>query len=134
MARAFENVRGQLFRRRLSCASRDRNNRFAPRGVNAMRKQLQSSDRVLDEQQAIAESFEFRIAADAIGTRDCGDSAFRKGVGDERVSIDKLAIKSGADVVRLRKRKEQLARANRTRIDGIIGNLFVKQLGACGFS
>ena len=44
--------------------------------------------------------------------------------------IDKLTIKTGAGVVLLRERKEQFARAYRTRVDGIISNLFVKHLGA----
>jgi hypothetical protein len=46
------------------------------------------------------------------------------------MSIDKLAVKSGAGVVLLRERKKQFARAYRTRVDGIISNLFVKYLGA----
>src|SRR6476661_4607769 len=44
--------------------------------------------------------------------------------------VDKLTIKTGAGVVLLRERKEELARAYRTRVDGIIFNLFVKHLGA----
>src|ERR1041385_6417508 len=44
--------------------------------------------------------------------------------------VDKLTIKTGAGVVLLRERKEELARAYRTRVDGIISYLFVKHLSA----
>jgi hypothetical protein len=44
--------------------------------------------------------------------------------------VNKLTIKTGAGVVLLRERKKELARAYRTRVDGIISNLFVKHLGA----
>src|ERR1041384_8823260 len=61
---------------------------------------------------------------------DCSYCATLERITDKAMSIDKFAIKTGAGVVFLRERKEQFARAYRTRVDGIISNLFVKYLSA----
>src|SRR6185503_12266946 len=130
MTSAAEHVRCQLFRSRLSCASGDRNNGFSPCCVNAMREQLQRCDRIVNQQQAILHTLEISIAVDMIRARDRCNRTTLKRVADKAMRVNKVSIKTGAGVVLLRKRKEELARAYRTRVDGIIFNLFVKHLGA----
>src|SRR6185436_17002968 len=70
------------------------------------------------------------IAGDMVGTCYRGNCTTLERITDKAMSIDKLAVKTGAGVVLLRKRKKQFARAYRTRVDGIISNLFVKYLSA----
>jgi hypothetical protein len=92
-----------------------------------MREQLQRRDRIVDQQQTILHALEI---AQVIFTSDGCYSTALKRIADKSMCIDKLPIKTGAGVVLLRERKKELARAYRTRVDGIISNLFVKHLGA----
>src|SRR6188474_461497 len=95
-----------------------------------MSKQLQRSNRVVNEQQTILDAFQIRTSAGMVHPSDCSDCATLKRVAYKSMSVDKLAAKSGAGVILLRERKKQFARAYRTRVDGIIIYLFVKYLGA----
>src|SRR5215212_6959071 len=112
-ARAY--VRRQLFRSRFPRASRDRNNRLSPRCVDAMREQLQCRDRIVNQQQTIFHAFKISVAVDVILARNRCNRASLKRVADKAMRIGKLTIKTGAGVVLLRERKEDLARAYRTR-------------------
>src|SRR5215213_849994 len=130
MAGTLKHVRGQFFRSRFAGTARDRHHGFSPGGVNAMREPLQCRDRILNQQQTILHTLEVGVAADMIRARDRRDGAALKRIRDKTMRIDKLTIKTGAGVVLLRERKEELARAYRTRVNGIIFYLFVKHLGA----
>src|SRR5215216_4963662 len=130
MTCTFKNVRSQLLGSRLSRAAGDCYNWFSPGRVHPMRELLQRCDSVVNQQQPILHLLEIRIASHPICARDSRNSTAVKRVRNKAMRIDKLTIKTGAGVVLLRQRKEQLARACRTRVDGIISNLFVKHLGA----
>src|SRR6185369_2415874 len=108
----------------------NRHYRFPPRGVETMCEQLQRSDRIVNQEQTILDALQIRIAGDMIRTCNSSNCATPERITDKAMSIDEFAIKTGAGVVLLRKRKKQFARAYRTRVDGIISNLFVKYLSA----
>src|SRR5262245_53276796 len=116
----------KLFRSCLPGTSSNGDYLTTPGGVNSMSKQLQSCNRIFDQEQTIFHCFQLCIARYAISSRDSCDSAARKCSGDELMTIRKLAIKTSADVVFLRQRKEKFARAHRTRVNRKVINLFVK--------
>ena len=91
---------------------------------------LQTGNRIVTLQQALLDLFEISIATYMILSRNSSNRTTLKRIGDKPVCIGKLTVKSGAGVVLLRERKKQLTRAYRTRVDGIIFNLFVKHLSA----
>src|ERR1044072_1920075 len=101
-------MRRQLFRSRLARAASNCHNRFSPRGVDAMREQLQRRNRIVNQQQPILETLKI---AQVIFTSDRCYGPSRKRIADKLMRIDKLTIKTGAGVVLLRERKEELARA-----------------------
>src|SRR5688572_11418115 len=114
MTGAFENVRSQLFRRRLSGAAGDRYNGLAPGRIHTMCELLKCSDSVFNQQQVILHLLQIRITIYTIRTRDSGNCTTFKRVANKAMRIDKLSVKTGAGVVLLRERKEQFARAYRT--------------------
>jgi hypothetical protein len=95
-----------------------------------MREQLQSSDRIFNQQQTILHALEISVTVNTIGTRHRRNRATLKRAGYKAMCINKLTVKTGAGELFFALSQQDYARAYRTRVDGIISNLFVKHLGA----
>src|SRR5712691_8141615 len=120
-------MRSQLFRRRLSRAAGDPDHRASPLLVNLSRQRLQSGNRIVDQQQPVAQGLQLFVRRNAVAARDCRDRSPLKRLRDEAMRIGESSVETSALVVRLGQREKKLARPDRARIDREINYFFVKQ-------
>ena len=129
-SRSAQQMRRQLFGRRLARAPSDSDNWPRPCLINFVRQRLQRGDGIFDEQQPVAHRLQLRIIPHTISARDSRDCVALERLRNKSVRVCERAVETGACVIFLRQREEEFARAGRPRVNRESNYFIVKQLCA----